>query len=287
MTAIPDGIWDFGDLASSEDRFRALLEQHPDGPARSEILTQIARIHALRGEFEAGHRLVDRAETMEGADVAARTRVLLERGRLLRSSGRPEEAYPLFGQAFDVARKGGEGFLTGDAAHMAALAAPDHDRFVAWTDRGIDLATSSGDPGAAYWLGPLLNNLGWQLYEQGRYEEALDVFRRALQARERDPEKAEEIEIARYAVGKALRALGRASEAVPLLERSIAWTVGVGKPDGWYHEELAEEYAALGRGDEASEHAALAIPLLEDADPSFGQDEVRSARLRDLAAGRP
>ena len=59
---------------------------------------------------------------------------------------------------------------------------------------------------ASYWLGPLLNNLGWELYEAGKLDAALDTFERALEAREQEPENQAAIEIARYAVGKTLRA---------------------------------------------------------------------------------
>ena len=45
---------------------------------------------------------------------------------------------------------------------MAALAARDRDQKLACTERGIDLAQRSADPDVAYWLGPLLNNLGWE-----------------------------------------------------------------------------------------------------------------------------
>ncbi len=128
---------------------------------------------------------------------------------------------------------------------MAALAAADREGFVAWTQRGIDLAEER--EGASYWLGPLLNNLGWEYYEAADYALALDAFERALRARERDPANASAIEIARYAVGKTLRALGRAQEAIPLLEQAVAWAEREGRPDGWFHEELAEEYAAVGR----------------------------------------
>jgi hypothetical protein len=58
------------------------------------------------------------------------------------------------------------------------------------------------------------------------------------------------------------------------------WTYRVGRPDGWFHEELAEHYGAVGRLDEARQHAALAIPLLSEADPSFAE---RADRLRGLA----
>jgi tetratricopeptide (TPR) repeat protein len=164
---------------------------------------------------------------------------------------------------------------------MAALVAGDREGFIEWTQRGIELAEASDD--AEYWLGPLLNNLGWEYYEAGEYQDALDALRRALAAREHDPEDRAAIEIAKYAVGKALRALGRSEEAVPLLEGAVAWAADAGAPDGWFHEELAEEYAALDRDDDAGAQAREAIPLLERDDPSFATDPERVARLRVLA----
>ena len=101
--------------------------------------------------------------------------------------------------------------------------------------------------------------------------------------RERDPENPAAIEIARYAVGKTLRGLGRAGEAIPLLERATAWAEAEGAPDGWFHEELAEEYAAVGRLDDARVQALLAVPILERDDPSFADDAGRRARLDTLA----
>ena len=136
-----------------------------------------------------------------------RIRVDLERGRLRRSGGDKEAALPLFEAAFSAALAAGEDWLAADAAHMCALAAPDRDGFVAWTQRGIDLAERSES--ASYWLGPLLNNLGWEYFDAGEHEQALDAFERALAARERDPENVAALEHAREAVDEALRALGR------------------------------------------------------------------------------
>jgi tetratricopeptide (TPR) repeat protein len=174
-------LWDFGDLDASECRFREALDEEPSAPARAEILTQLARVEGLRGEFDAGERLVAEAEQLASDSAAARVRIDLERGRLLRSNEDPGGAFPLFERACATAVQAGELFLAGDAAHMAALAALDHDGYMAWTERGIELAESSDD--ARYWLGPLLNNLGWELYEAGEHELALDAFRRALAAR--------------------------------------------------------------------------------------------------------
>jgi tetratricopeptide (TPR) repeat protein len=164
---------------------------------------------------------------------------------------------------------------------MCALAAPGSEELVAWTHRGIELAEAHDE--AAYWAGPLLNNLGWEHYEAGELEQALDAFERALLAREREPEKRQPIEIARYAVGKTLRRLGRSAEAIPLLEQAVAWATAQDAPDGWFHEELALEYEAVGREQDAREQARLAIRLLDAADPSFADDAGRRPRLTELA----
>jgi tetratricopeptide (TPR) repeat protein len=188
-------LWDFDDLDATEARFRAL---------RAEALTQLARVEGLRDRFEEGDRLLD--EILE-QDARVQIRVDLERGRLRRSSGDKESALPLFESAFTKALEAGEDWLAGDAAHMCALAAPDRDGFIAWTNRGIEFAESS--EAAAYWLGPLLNNLGWEYYDAGEHEQALAAFERALEVRLRDPENPAAIEHAREAVVEALRALGR------------------------------------------------------------------------------
>ena len=91
---------------------------------------------------------------------------------------------------------------------MCALAAPDRERFVAWTTRGLELAERS--EAAAYWAGPLLNNLGWEHFDAGEHEQALEAFERALAVRERDPENVAAIELAQEAVAEARQALGRA-----------------------------------------------------------------------------
>jgi tetratricopeptide (TPR) repeat protein len=277
-------LWDIDDLESTEKRLRARLGEEASGEGRAEVLTQLARVEGLRGAFDEGERLVEEAEALAREGGIARARIDLERGRLRRSSGNVEGSFPLFESAYALALEQGRSFVAADAAHMAALAAGGRDGFLAWTERGIQLAESQ--EGAAYWLGPLLNNLGWEYYEAGEYDEALDAFVRALEARRRDPGNPEAIALARYAVGKTLRALGRPEDAVPLLEQAVAWAEGDGKPDGWYHEELAEGYAALGREDDAREQARLAIPLLEAADPSFAANRARAARLHELARER-
>jgi tetratricopeptide (TPR) repeat protein len=164
---------------------------------------------------------------------------------------------------------------------MAALAAPDRDGFLAWTRRGIDLGEA--DERARYWLGPLLNNLGWEHHAAGEHEEALAAFERALTERERDPANTHALRLAHYAVAKALRAVNRAQEGVGHAEWAVESAVAEGLRDGWYHEELAETYAALGRQGDAANQARHALALLPRADPSFEPDAERATRLRRYA----
>jgi tetratricopeptide (TPR) repeat protein len=277
--------WDFDDLDASERRLRSALAEEGSNEGRAEVLTQLARVEGLRGNFDAGEHLLVEAAALAGDSPIAATRIDLERGRLKRSSGNPEAASPLFESAYERACRAGLWFLAADAAHMVALAAPGRDAFVEWTRKGIELAEAHAD--AAYWSGPLLNNLGWEYYESGALDEALEAFEGALHARERNPADGDGIALARYALGKALRAVGRAEDAIPLLEQAVARAESEGKPDGWFHEELAEEYAAVGRDEDARAHARRALPLLEEDDPSFPGNAARTARLRGLAAASP
>ena len=254
-------VWDFNDLDLSERRFRASLEEQETAAGRAALFTQLARIEGLRGDFAAGERLLAIAEALGGAE----SWVLIERGRLLRSSGDGPNALPLFEAAFEQARAVNEGFLAGDAAHMAALVGD----MEAWTARGIEL--TDDDPGR-YWLAPLLNNVGWSRYEAGNFDRALDAFKEALAVRSEDPQEPHEREIARYAVGKALRALGRIDEATDQLELAVAWATETGIETPYFHDELAECYAAAGRTEEARAQAERAMEL-------FREHEAAGARL--------
>jgi len=264
-------LWDFADLSASEERFRAKLAEPITDAQRAEVLTQLARVEGLRGDFAVGHQMLAEAEALAEPDSAGRVRVFLERGRLLRSAGAGEEALPLFVAAFVLATHRGDEFLAVDAAHMAALV----DNIEEWTQRGVAVAQQSADPQVRAWIGSLMNNLGWVHHEAGRHEDALVAFEQALAAREQTEQDPHEVEVARYAVAKTLRALHRPAEAAALMGQAVAATT---TPDGWFHEELAEDYAALGWRTEAAEQARVALGLLD-----ANQAPDRVARLRELA----
>jgi tetratricopeptide (TPR) repeat protein len=198
-------LWDFEDLDASERRLREQLEQEPTDEGRAEVLTQLARVRGLQDDFEGCEQFLREAELLAGDSELVRLRVELERGRKLRSSGDGAAAAPLFESAFARARAIGESYLAGDAAHMVAISTPE--RMAEWTQRGLELSES--EPEAAYWAGPLLNNLGWHYFETGDFKSALDVFERALEVRQRDPDNAQAIQWAQEAIDETRSAMKR------------------------------------------------------------------------------
>jgi tetratricopeptide (TPR) repeat protein len=200
-------LWDFHDLDATEDRFSAQLGRETSRAGRAEVLTQLARVQGLRGDFDACARLLAEAEPLAGTDAAANVRVELERGRMHRSTGDIDAALPLFQRAWEQACESGEYYLAGDAAHMCALAvSADRSAMEEWTRRGLDLGER--EPDAAYWAGPLLNNLGWAYFDAGERAQALELFERAMEVRKRDPGNQDAIAFAEEAVQTARDALG-------------------------------------------------------------------------------
>ena len=279
-----DAFWEYSDPAASETRFRAALASAtPD--ERLELLTQIARTHSLRGEFAAAHGMLDDVEKqLKQAGPGPRVRYCLERGRTFNSAGDKTRAAPLFREAWDVALAAHLDGLAVDAAHMLAIV-ESPDSAEEWTRRGMELARRSEEPKARALLPALLNNHAWNLYDAGRLEESLTVFREAetaWRATGRQPQG----RIATWSVARALRALKRHDDALRLqrdLERE--WDAA-GAADGYVFEEIAENLEALGRTHEATAYYRRAERELAK-DPQFVRDEAaRWRRITEFAARR-
>jgi tetratricopeptide (TPR) repeat protein len=195
--------WDFNDVDTSRDRFRAQLEEETTDAGRAEVLTQLARADGLQDRFAEGDTLLDEAEALAGGEPLVRARIDLERGRLRNSGGDPAAALPLFVGAYETALAMPHEFIAVDAAHMAAIAGPDLEARLAWANRGIAMAEASDDPTVTSWLGSLFNNVGWDYFDAEQYGTALEWFQRALVEREKRPDEPERIAHARDAVEEA------------------------------------------------------------------------------------
>lgn len=251
-----DALWDFSRPAVSEQRFRDALAQ-ADGDHALVLRTQIARTLGLRGRFEEGHRELDEVDRqLAAAGPEPRARARLERGRMLRSSGHPGPARPLFVQAYETAEANGLAALAADALHMVALVEPTLEGQLAWNQRTIDHARAASDPKARRWEAPALNNMGSSLRSVGRLEPSLAVFRQALAAYERLG-RPDRIAFARWQVAHVLRLLGRLDESLALLLALEREAASRGVPDPDVLQELALLHDALGNDRQAARYRAL------------------------------
>jgi tetratricopeptide (TPR) repeat protein len=282
-----DGLWNFDRPIESEQRFRAELERWPAGDAQALIVqTQIARAQGLRGQFDAARRTLDRVEPeLAKAPSQVRVRYLLERGRVLNSSGAPQAAVPMFAAALDLAKCNGEEFYAVDAAHMLGIAAPPEAR-LDWNLQALALAEAARDPRAQGWRASLYNNIGWTWHERGNFGAALTYFEMALHEREARGTPAD-VRNARWAVARSYRSLGRNDDAQAVQLALARECEAAGETDGYVFEELAELAAARNDRDAARSWAAKARDVL-GADPWFRANEgKRLARLVALAGSAP
>lgn len=260
-------------------RHRARATSEIDMADSVSDLARRARELGLAGDFAAGHALIDQTERLAGDDPRALAICALERGRLYNSAGEREKARPLFGEAWRLARQAGAHALAADAAHMLAIVGTLDDA-VEWT--ATALAYIGEHPEAENWRGALLNNLGWSYFDAGRFADALAPFEQAVELRRSAGEK-RELRIARYAVIRTLRALGRIEEARRLAEETAATAATDGAQAPYVLEELAECRALLGDMDGARDSARQALAVLEHDQAFVRGEPERLARLRQLA----
>ncbi len=263
-----DELWDYNDLVKTEKDFRELLPESRasgDPEYHTQLLTQIARTHSLRRQFDEAHSILDDAEALLSDKIpVARVRYLLERGRTFNSAGEIDAARPLFEEACDLARGIGADYHAVDAAHMIGICETG-DKALRWNETAMDMAEASPDARAKEWLGALYNNTGWTYHDAGEYHCALERFEKGLAWRveRNDPVT---IRIAKWSVARALRSLGRAVEALDMQRSLLAEHESEGTKDGYVYEELAECLLILGKADDARPFFNLAYhELSKDA----------------------
>lgn len=239
-------IWDYSDPAATESKFRQLLmdADNAEPSYRLQLMTQIARTFSLRGRFAEAHDLLDDVQQRMAGHDLVEIRYLLERGRTYNSAGQAETAVPLFLRAYELAEMSGADYYAVDALHMLGIAAPPHQR-LEWNDKAINYAKNSTQERARGWLGSLYNNMGWSLFDEQRYDQALDMFHQALAVREAQG-NAENIRIARWCIAKTLRMMGQL-EAALAIQYELR---DMGSPDPYVEEEIAACLQALGRSDD-------------------------------------
>ena len=75
-------------------------------------------------------------------------------------------------------------YLMVDALHMLAIVHDTKEQRAAFTKRGLEFAEhEKADKVVKKWLGPLLNNAGWDALEDGDFNQAIALFIRAVAER--------------------------------------------------------------------------------------------------------
>ncbi len=222
-----------GDPATAEVALNIVLSQAEKLSEKSiylQILSQLALVQAMQKKFSKAEETIKKAETLlsNEPDPIARSRILLEKGRIFHQkslfcSANSEESKLFLDEAlkyFELSYHTSEAhdldYHTANAAHMLGIAAHTADEKIRWNLLAMKFAEQSKDVRANSWLPALCNNLGQVYLDAGKHSLALDLFRKALDIREREG-IASQIRIAKWALGHALRIANEQQEALALL----------------------------------------------------------------------
>lgn len=270
-------LWNFSDAVGTEIKFRALLLETHDMDFELQILTQIARSLGLQRKFEEAHELLNHVETrLTISTPLASIRYHLERGRVWNSSKNKAAALPFFVHASELAMKAKEDDLAVDALHMIAIAETDPKKQLEWNLLAVKLAENSSDSKASDWLGSLYNNIGWTYHDQGQFNEALDIFQKALAFREAK-QTPSTIRVAKWCIARTYRSLGQHTEALRIQQE-----IEPEENDGYVFEELGELHLILGQQAESQKYFGLAFDLLGKDEWFKANETTRLERMKQL-----
>jgi tetratricopeptide (TPR) repeat protein len=260
-----NSLWNFDNPGQSEQRFRTALAT-ATGDDAIILQTQIARSYGLRGDFTKAREILKSLEPqLPAAGVEARARHSLELGRTYASATHPPEsqtseakdrARAAYKQAYEIAKRGELDGLAVDALHMLAFVDTEPADQLKWGQEALAIAQASSQPAAKKWEASLRNNIGYALYQLGRYDEALDQFKQAVVLREKG-EDVQAKRIAQWMVGWTLRALNRTDEALEIQLRLEREREAAGAPSPYVFEELELLYRAKGDQRRADHYAEL------------------------------
>jgi len=280
-------LWNFDKPEDTEKVFMALLpdlSERGNADAHGVLLTQIARTHSLRGQFDEARGYLSQVKPLLSQETAlALTYYHLELGRTYNSEGNKVDAQVEFKLALTNAVAREQEALAIDAVHMLAIAAVGTDDDLMWNLVGLKLAEAATEEKARVWLGPLYNNIGWSYFDRGDYRTALSLFEKGVQFRE-EQEQRRPHQIARWTVARTYRAMGRYEEALRLQEALLAELNIDGIEDGYVYEELAELYLTIGQAG-SDRYFGLAWKLLSEDKWLVDNERERIDRLKANAGG--
>ncbi|MCP5022553.1 MAG: tetratricopeptide repeat protein [bacterium] len=287
--ALPNwrAMWNFGDPAGTEEKFREALNE---GIAAQDqeyiwvVTTQLARTLGMQRKFADADAILDGIRgDLDKASIEVNLRYLLERGRVLNSSGKAEESIPVFEAAWNMGQGKEQDPLTADAGHMLGIAAKG-EAAIEWAHRTMGFCEASPDERCKGWLGPLYNNTGWTLHDQSNFEGALELWEKSLTFNQTKGDT-NTIFISRWTIARCYRSMGRMDEALAEQlslhkDRATAGDPGM----GYIEEELGELYLALNNPKEARPWFSKAYEMLGKDEWLKAEEPERLERLKKLGS---
>jgi tetratricopeptide (TPR) repeat protein len=261
-------LWDFGNPALSEQRFREALARAEAEGRRDDVLvlqTQIARTLGLRRDLDGSRALLRTLQPqLAGASAEARARHALEWGRAhISAVTRPAERTPealatartAYGLALAAAYEGRLDGLAIDAVHMMVFVddAPAEQR--RWNEQALAMVLASTQPEGRRWEASIRNNPATSLHALGLHAESLPHYERALALREAAGASPRQQYVARWLWARALRLVGRLDDALAQQTRLEGQMHVVGDPDPYVLEELEQIHRARGDAARADAYA--------------------------------
>ena len=249
------------------------------------IQTQIARTYSLELEFVSAHSLLDEVEksldSIQSPELEIR--YYLERGRTYNSSKALDKAKECFLKAIEIANLHKEDFLEVDALHMMGIAEENPAKQVEWNEKAISIAESSTNVETKNWVGSLLNNTGWTIFNMKNYDHALEIFEKVLAFRKEEG-KPEGIAIAMWCIARTLRSLNNIDQALELQLEIQKYRIANKLTKGCYNfEELGELYLLKNMKKESQEYFKEAYSILSQDKWLTMNEPQRLERIKQLA----
>lgn len=262
-------LWDFGNPALSEQRFRDALKS-AEGDDVLVLQTQIARTYSLRKDFATARATLQSiASDVDSAGAEAKARYWLELGRTYASHRHGPEsqstesrrlARDAYTRALEISRQAKLDALAIDATHMFVFVDPAPEDQLKWNLAALSLIAASDQDDAKRWEASISSNTGEALYDLGRYPEALQYFQRTLFLREQRQE-AEGVRDAYWHIARILRVQNKVDDALAIQLRLEQEGEAAGQPKSYVFEELQLLYQARGDRERAQKYEERAKAL--------------------------
>lgn len=175
-----DSFWEEYDQNDIEKNFKSVVDDKSIiAKYRSQALTQLARIQGIQKNFSEAYATLEKSLKVSN-DYITYIRYLLEKGRILRSSG-IEGSDLLFIEAYKKSYNIDD-YYAADATHMLAILHPNSGPSIdkTWSQLTLEIAKVSKNISTRRWEAIILNNIAWDAFDNNDFNKSLKLFQEAV-----------------------------------------------------------------------------------------------------------